>query len=173
MASFPWPHELGVEVSLADEVLSLATTVRATDDGPLPVSFGWHPYLTLPGVPREEWEIALPVLAHADLDDRGLPTGRVEPIAIEPAPLGERTYDDMFPELAHPAVFSLSGGGRRIEVEFVEGYQVAQIYAPPGEDYICLEPMTAPTNALISGDRLPSVPAGGSFRAEFVIRVSS
>ena len=42
----------------------------------------------------------------------------------------------------------VSGPGQTIQVEFGAGYPVAQIYAPPGEQYICIEPMTARTNAL-------------------------
>ena len=44
---------------------------------------------------------------------------------------------------------------------------------PPGPDdeYVCFEPMTAPVNALAAGEGLPAVPPGGSFRAEFSIRV--
>ena len=41
----------------------------------MPVAFGYHPYLRLPGAPREAWEVTLPVRAHAELDDRGIPTG--------------------------------------------------------------------------------------------------
>ena len=46
--------------------------------------------------------------------------------------------------------------------------------APPGPDdeYVCFEPMTAPVNALAGDDGVPSVPPGGSFRAEFSIRVA-
>src|SRR5204862_8098848 len=129
--------ELALEVELAEDALTIATIVRATGDESVPISFGWHPYLTLPGVPRRDCEVALPVRARAELDARGLPTGRVDPVEVETAPLGDRTYDDMFPELAEPPVFSLAGGGRRIEVEFGQGYPVAQVYAPPGEEYVC------------------------------------
>ena len=67
-------------------------------------------------------------------------------MAIEPGPLGDEEYDDLFPELAEPAVFAVEGGGRRIEVAFEEGYPVAQVYAPPDQDFICFEPMAAPTS---------------------------
>jgi galactose mutarotase-like enzyme len=108
------------------------------------------------------------------LDDRGLPAGRTEAVDPDPAPLGERTYDDLFVALEQPAVFAVEGGGRRIELELGQGYPFAQVYAPDGsqeEPYICFEPMTAPVNALVSGDGLRSVPSGGSFRAEFSVRV--
>jgi aldose 1-epimerase len=170
-AGFPFPHALELRVELEQDTLTLATTVVADGELPVPISFGWHPYLCLPGVPREEWHVELPVRTSALLDDRGLPTGETEPAQAEPGPLGARAYDDLFLELDRPAVFALEGGGRRIELSFGEGYPVAQVYAPRGEDYICFEPMTAPTNALVSGFRLRMVPPGERFRAEFSIRV--
>jgi aldose 1-epimerase len=171
LAAFPFPHELRLEAELAGDTLSLATTLRCTGDVPVPVSFGWHPYLRLPGMPREQWQVELPVRTRALLDERGIPSGRAEPAEIEPGPLGDGEYDDLFTTLAEPARFALEGGGRRIELEFGEGYPVAQVYAPRHEQYICFEPMTAPTNALVSGAGLRTVEPGAAFRAEFRLRV--
>jgi galactose mutarotase-like enzyme len=175
LAPFPFPHELHVQAELADDTLTVVTIVLPTGEVAVPVSFGWHPYLRLPGVPRSDWRVELPVREHALLDERGLPTGETEQVEIEPGPLGERTYDDLFVGLEQPATFALEGGGRRIELELGSGYGVAQVFAPPEsrepDPYICFEPMTAPTNALVTGDGLVSVPPGGSFQAEFRIRV--
>jgi aldose 1-epimerase len=175
MATFPFPHELHVEAELHDGTLRVGTILLPTGDVAVPVAFGWHPYLRLPGVPRSEWWVELPVRRRAVLDDRGLPTGTYETVEIEPGPLGERTYDDHFVELERPATFVLEGGGRRIELELGEGYSFAQVYAPLGtgdDPYICFEPMTAAVNGLISGEGLRIVPPGGSFRADFTVRVS-
>jgi aldose 1-epimerase len=175
MAAFPFPHELHVQVELHDDTLTVATILVSTGDVAVPISFGWHPYLRLPGLPRAEWHVELPVRRRAILDGRGIPTGPSEAVAIEPGPLGDRTYDDHFLELDDPPTFVLLGGGRRIEVEFGDGYPYAQVYAPLGtgdEPYVCFEPMTAPVNALVSGDGLRSVAPGGSFRADFSVRVS-
>jgi aldose 1-epimerase len=65
------------------------------------------------------------------------------------------------------------GGGRRIEVSFLEGYRYAQVFAPPEPAVVALEPMTAPTNALVSGDGLTLVPPGGRFTASFRVAVVS
>jgi aldose 1-epimerase len=171
LAGFPFPHLLEQEVELEDGRLSIATTLRA-GDRPVPVSFGYHPYLRLPGVPRERWEVTLPVRRRAVLDDRGIPTGDGEPVDFQPGPLGERTFDDLFDQLDEPAVFVLTGGGRRIDLRLDAGYPFAQVYAPPGQDFICFEPMTAPTNALVSGDRLELVERGGAYAATFSIAVA-
>jgi aldose 1-epimerase len=45
------------------------------------------------------------------------------------------------------------------------------VYAPPGRNFICFEPMTAPTDALRSGTGLTVLAPGDSYRAavEFTV----
>jgi len=45
-------------------------------------------------------------------------------------------------------------------------------YAPPGEPFICFEPMTAPTNALVTGAGVAAVRPGDRFSARFSITAS-
>ncbi|MEO6496379.1 MAG: aldose 1-epimerase, partial [Solirubrobacteraceae bacterium] len=152
MAAFPFPHELRMDVALQDATLTVTTTLQATGDRPVPISFGYHPYFALPGVPRADWEVELPVEEHLVVDDRMIPTGVREPAqGVESGPLGDRTFDDGY-AVEPGARFALAGGGRRIEVAFERGYPIAVIYAPDNDDVVCFEPMTAPTNALGSGD---------------------
>jgi aldose 1-epimerase len=149
LAEFPFPHELRLDLKLENDALTITTTVDANQDSPVPISFGFHPYLTLPNVPREEWHIELPVETHLLLDERGIPTGETEPAGDHDGPLGDRTFDDAYTHV--DGEFVLEGGGRRIAVNFDEGYPYAQVYAPAGQALICFEPMTAPTNALVTG----------------------
>ncbi len=58
-------------------------------------------------------------------------------------------------------------------MEFLEGFPYAQIYAPPAHDYISLEPMTAPANALVTGEGLSVARAGSAYRAVFRITVGA
>ena len=155
-----------MEVELRRATLRVRTTVVPTSPAAVPVAFGFHPYLVLPGVPRASWRIELPVRCYLVTDERLIPAGppeRVEPYAGE---LGERTYDDGFDHLDTPAVFALDGGGRRIEVAFESGFPVAHVYAPGGSDVVCFEPMTAPANALVTG-AYPVAP----YAATFSVRV--
>ena len=172
LAGFPYPHELSIAVALSDSDLRIETTLRPTGVMAVPVSFGYHPYLTLPGVAREDFVVEMPVTEQAVVDGRGIPTGARDPVALEPGPLGMQSFDDLFPDIAAGATFALEGGGRRIEVVFEEGYPIAQVFAPPAEDFICFEPMTAPTNALVTGDSLRRVEPGAEFTARFSIAVS-
>ncbi len=170
--AFPFPHTLTIEATLETRTLTIATTVDADAGGPVPIAFGYHPYLRLPGVDRGLWEVEVPVTEALSLDDQMLPTGERVPVTVKPAPLGERTFDDAYAAPADGRPFVLAGGGRRIELAFLEGFPFAQVFAPAADDVVAFEPMTAPTNALVDGGAaLPVLAAGESFRAGFSITV--
>lgn len=151
LASFPFPHRLALTVSLFERTLRLRTSVTPSGEKAVPQCFGFHPYLRLPDAPRNQWIIETPPLRHLKLDERGLPTGETSPQPATTEALGDKAFDDGYDEVAEGAVFAVSGGGRRIEVHFEQGYPAAQVFAPPGEDVVCFEPMTAPTDALRRG----------------------
>ena len=161
--AYPFPHELRMDVTLERQAMRITTSVKGND---VPISFGYHPYLTLPGVPRAEWHVELPVSEKLIADAKGIPTGETEPANEPSGPLGDRGYDDGYKGVTGP--FVLSGGGRRIEVTFDEGYEYAQVYAPAGQDLICFEPMTAPTNVLVTGN----CPTTDAYEAAFTISVT-
>jgi galactose mutarotase-like enzyme len=163
-AMFPFPHTLAIEAELRGAELEVRAIVRADAGSPVPVAFGFHPYMRLPGLPRAEWEVSAPVANRLLLDERGLPTGERGPADFEPGPLGERGLDDAFTSSGGDP-FALSGGGRRIEVALVDGYPYVQLYAPPDRDLIAFEPMTAPTNALVSGEDLTVLEPGEEYEA--------
>jgi len=169
MAAFPFPHQVEIEAELTEGELRIATKLHASGDAQVPVSFGYHPYFRLPGVERASWEVEIPVSRRVDLDEEELPTGETESTQVEGGPLGSRTFDDEFGAPDEP--FALEGGGRRIEVFFEEGYPFAQVYAPDDDDVIAFEPMTAPTNALVSGLDLKLLEPGESFEAIFLVTV--
>jgi galactose mutarotase-like enzyme len=172
LAAFPFPHTLTVAAVVREASLEVATTVAATGDRPVPVAFGWHPYLRLPGAPRAAWRLLLPDRTHLELDDRGLPTGGASGEPAEADPVGDRTYDDLYALERDPAArrLGLEAAGRRLLVEYGDGYDHAQVFAPPGAEFVCLEPMAAPTAALAAG-ATPLVAPGDTFTARFTIRV--
>lgn len=173
IAAFPFPHELTYQATLRRRTLTIATTVRASGEAPVPICFGYHPYFRLPGVDRSEWEIEIPVRRRLALDRQGLPTGEREATRVQGGRLGSRTFDDAYEAPDGRAPFVLAGGGRRIEVSFLEGYQYAQVYAPADDDVVAFEPMTSPTNALVTGGPdLQLLAPGDMYRAAFSITVT-
>jgi galactose mutarotase-like enzyme len=171
LAGFPFPHVMELDATLAPGRLTVATTLRATGDVAVPVAFGFHPYLRLPAVPREEWLVSLPARRHLRLDARSIPTGEAVPEPRRRFRLGDGAFDDGYDGLTDGARFSVAGGGRTVSVVFDTGYPAGQLFAPEDSGFICFEPMTAPTNALRSGAGLRQVAPGGAFTAVFSICV--
>jgi galactose mutarotase-like enzyme len=169
--AFPFPHTLKMDVRVEGATLILHTTVSADRDAAVPISFGYHPYFRIPGAAREEWKIELPVRERLVLDERMIPTGEREPVGDLDGPLGERSFDDGYAALEPGRPFVVAGAGRRIAVSFDEGFPFAQVYSPPGAEFICFEPMTTPTNALRDGTDLPIVEPGESFSATWRVAV--
>ncbi len=168
---FPYVHELTYEATLTDERLTIATTLRATGSDRVPVSFGFHPYLVLPDAPRRTWDVALAASHRLVLDERLIPTGERVALVERAFTLGEQSWDDGLDGVAQPATFSVADRRRTLGVTFEQGFPFAQVYAPPGQDLICFEPMTAPANALVSGDGLSVVAPGDACTAVFSIAV--
>jgi galactose mutarotase-like enzyme len=171
LAAFPFPHRLALEIALEPTRLTVSTVLTPTSGRAVPVAFGFHPYLTLPGTAREDLVLGLPAMTRLGLDERGLPDGTRVPLAARDARLGETTYDDHFTDLGDAPAFVLAGSGREITMRFLEGYTHLQLFAPPASPVVAIEPMTAATDALRTGAGLRSVTE--PLRATFAIEVRS
>ncbi len=173
LAAFPFAHELRFEAALSGPTLTIITTVLASGDATVPIAFGYHPYLRLPGVAREDWRVEVPVREQLRLDSQMLPTGERVDAEVFAGRLGARTFDDAFVAPADGAPFVLAGNRRRIELAFLGGYPYAQVFAPAEDDVIAFEPMTAPTNALVDGGaELPLLAPGERYEASFSVTLA-
>jgi aldose 1-epimerase len=169
---FPFTHELELEAAVGDGLLTMDTTLYATGSDPVPVAFGYHPYLRIPGTSRTTWRIQLGAFRRLVLDERMIPTGERQAVDQRSVDLGDSSWDDAFDGLTTHARFDAATGDSSVEVEFLRGYAFAQVFAPPGTDYICFEPMTAPANALNSGDGLHVIAPGEDYRTGFRVRLA-
>ncbi len=172
--SFPFGQLVELDVRVDGTTLTVTTTVQTTDERTAtPVSFGFHPYFRLPGGSRSTTNLRLPPRRHLRLDDRQLPDPR-EPPAREPAddrPIAQRTFDDLY-ALGRDRRFVLAANGRALTIVFDRGYRYAQVFAPPRAEFVCIEPMVAPVNALVTGDA-PLVEPGGRYRATWTVTVTT
>ena len=146
---------------------------RPASEGPVPVAFGFHPYLGLPGPPRAA------VAARAAADAAPRARRPRHPDRREDAPFGARRRPARRPGLRRR--FRTRGEARdaldlrrrrlRICASSCSRATVRPGLRPEGQDFVALEPMTAPTNALASGRGLRARRAGRASRAAFRVRV--
>ena len=172
LASFPFPHLLAVTVRLADPSLDGAHRGNPDWRSGGAAVFRFPPVSSAARFVAGGVDHRRPRHSGSCASTGGdCPPARRRRQPAMTEPLGDKAFDDGYDEVADGAVFAVSGGGRRIEVHFDEGYPAAQIFAPPGEDVVCFEPMTAPTDALRRGGYRSARP-GGSAVAVFSIRVA-
>lgn len=168
LESFPFRHVVEIGVTVTPGRTRVRTSVLAGTVA-VPVSFGWHPYWRVPGA-RDQWQLRLPAGEHLTLDRRGIPTAVARTIEAQTVALAGREFDDLYAPRGAARVAVLSGAGAQLRLELDPGYPYLQVYAPGGGAFCCLEPMTAPTNALVTG-RHPMVAAGEAFTAGFTATV--
>jgi aldose 1-epimerase len=169
---FPFPHRLEYRARVGPRTIEIGVGLEPTEDIPVPVSFGFHPYLRIPGGERATAQMTLPVRRALVLDASKIPTGETEPCEPGLRQLGGAAWDDGFSDLVNPPRFLLGNHEAEISLTFLRGYRFAQVFAPPGSDFVCFEPMTAPTNALASGGTdLPIVAPGDRYDTAFEITV--
>ncbi len=152
MAQFPFAHTIEMTYRLQDGVLEVHTAIENLSTEPMPLAIGFHPYFRLRDTHRDTWRVHVAARQHVDLSSALIPTGQQSAVNLpDPAPLAGTQLDDVFADLIRDrdgrATFWVDDGRQRISVLYGPKYKVAVIYAPPGKDYICFEPMTAITNA--------------------------
>lgn len=182
MAQFPFAHTIEVTYRLAEGELEVETLLRNHATAPMPVAIGFHPYFRLHDAPRDRWKLHLAARQHVGLTERLVPSGADRPVAFpDPLPLAGVQLDDVFRELIRDAggraEFWIQGERQRLSVILGPRYLAGVVYAPPGRDFVCIEPMAAITNGLNLAPRgqyseLQSVPAGGEWRESFWVRPS-
>jgi aldose 1-epimerase len=189
-SGYPWSLDLSVTYQLGPDGLRVtqAATNRAAE--PAPYASGAHPYLALGDGPVDVLALHLPAHRRSLLDDRLLPVGS-EPVAGTPydftsaRPVGGLPLNDAFTGLDRDddgvATVSLrdpaSGTGVALWVDARHRWLQLFTADEAGETArrsLAVEPMTAPADALRSGEDLVVLdPAGGpgaTFSADWGIR---
>src|SRR5581483_6198049 len=166
---FPFPHALEFRAEVSTRALAIEVGITTGPSTEAPVSFGFHPYLSLGEVPRDAWTIELPDRRALTLDDRMLPTGERVDRPAESIPLGHRAFDDALELTGSTATFTARAPERSITVAFGDGYHFAQVFSPSGAGFVCFEPMTSPANALVTGDSLELAHSGRQTWSKFQI----
>jgi aldose 1-epimerase len=182
IAQFPFAHTISMTHRLTEGALEIETSIENLSVNPMPVAIGFHPYFRLYDAPRDQWRVHLAARQHLKLDERLIPTGERQPVDYQdPQPLSGMQFDDVFADLVRDpsgrARFWFEGRSQRITVSYGPKYTVAVVYAPPGRDYLCFEPMAAITNAFNLAQagvykELQSIAPAGLWKESFWIQPS-
>jgi galactose mutarotase-like enzyme len=145
LEQYPWAFHSEVTFSLEGSCLRLAARVRNDSSTPMPFALGYHPYF-LAGDKRQ-----VRIDTHA--------TRAFDNVAKRTVLFGG--FDLELPEVD---VHLLDHGSSASALHFGDGSRIALtgsaefthwvVWTLAGKDFVCLEPWTAPGNALNTGERL-------------------
>jgi aldose 1-epimerase len=178
MAQFPFAHTIQITHRLYGGTLEVRTAIQNHSTETMPLVVGFHPWYQIPGEPRDQWKVRLPVREHYVLSPKLIPTGETRPLDLpDPTPLAGRQLDDVFGSVDPKGEVSLEANGRKVSVRFGPKFPIAVVYAPNTRDVVCFEPMTGLTNGFNLAHEgifknLQSVPSGGTWTERFWIRPS-
>jgi galactose mutarotase-like enzyme len=144
-SQYPWAFRTEILFELRGTCLRLTTTIQNTSAEPMPYALGFHPYFAV----ADKSQARLPTMA----------TQAFNNVSKTVEPFGGFDFTQQEVDLhlidhaASHAALHLDASAR-IEVRASSDFVRWVVWTLAGRDFICLEPWTAPGNALNTGEHL-------------------
>jgi aldose 1-epimerase len=184
---YPFTLRFDVDYRLSAGGLTIRTTTTNLGRQAAPFGAGHHPYFTV-GTLIDQALLKMPALMRLELNERLIPTGRVQPNGgtaydfLELRPIGSLKMDTAFANLAADSDglirvhLHAPGGDPRITLWMEPVYRFLMVYTPDAipertrrRRSIAIEPMTCAPNAFRSGDGLIVLQRGESWSGSWGI----
>ena len=138
---------------LINNELTIETTIFNEDEKSMPISFGFHPYFLKTD---ENTTLKIPANEVIEVNDIMIPNGNIFNknkkwnFINDEISLKDNAFDDGFQGLKYNENQVSEFSSEDIKIAFDKNFAYAQVYAPSdtNKPYVCIEPMTAATNAL-------------------------
>ena len=164
-AGYPFLLETIVRYELLDDGLTVTHTIRNLSKRSAPVAVGSHPYLRIGDVPTDDLVLRVAAGSRFEVDEQFIPTAEVPIAGFDGGQLRDLELNDAFGQVPHEdgiAIHSITApDGRRVELWQDDNFGYVQVYTcrvfpTAGETRfaVAIEPMTAPPNALATGQGL-------------------
>lgn len=140
-AGWPWPWRARQTVRLTDQGLEIVLSLINAGDAVMPAGLGLHPYFHK----ATDSRLSLSAKGVWLTDAREIPERLATPDAVIDWSSGPALADAPFVDHAYAGWDGeavMEGGGRRVIMRGGAGAEWAQVYAPVGADFFCVEPVT-------------------------------
>jgi galactose mutarotase-like enzyme len=161
-AAFPWDFELTFRYVLEGATLTVAQEYRNTGAHPMPLHAGFHPYFFVPDASKARATISTD--ATRAMDNRTGATGAFTGFDLTQPEVDLHLLDHR----ARTTRLAL-GDGRAVTLRMDAAFKTLVVWTLTGRDFVCVEPWTAPGNALNTGEGLVEVAPGAAFACAFSI----
>lgn len=154
---WPWPFRAEQRLTLDDDGLTVSLLLTNEGDQTMPAGLGFHPYF-----PRDaSTRLTMAAERMWEGDETMIPTRAVAADAFGDWRAGagfpDRLIDNSFDGWTGQAVIDGAGGVTRIGAI---GARAVHLYAPPGETFLCVEPVSHLPDALNQGFAIDTLDPG-------------
>jgi aldose 1-epimerase len=144
---WPWRYRAKLRFAIDPRGLTVDLTLTNADATPMPAGLGLHPYFVRTAGAR----LSLEASGVWRTDDSRIPVALVPPGEVVDWSTGPALCD--VPPVDHAYAgwtgeARLTGGGRTVVLQADPVARWVQVYAPPGEAYVCVEPVSHRPDAL-------------------------
>jgi galactose mutarotase-like enzyme len=146
-AVFPWDFEVTLRYALRGRILRIEQRIETRGED-MPFGAGFHPYFFIPD--NEKSRVRVPTPATRAWDN----VQKTDITIDGPIDFGRPEVDLRLHDHGGTDATLELGKGRKIDIRASEALRHWVIWTLGGRDFVCLEPWTAPPNALNSGKDL-------------------
>jgi galactose mutarotase-like enzyme len=153
LAMYPWPFRLALGLTLRGASLRLDVSVENTGTEPMPFAFGIHPYFQV----GDKAGARIATRATRAFDNVSKTVGPFHGFDLTAKEVDLHLLDHGSSESA------LEGAdGSRLDLRASPEFGRWVVWTLAGKDFVCVEPWTAPADALNTGESLLVVPPAGT-----------
>jgi galactose mutarotase-like enzyme len=160
--AFPWKFRVRISYVLAGATLAIEQEYVNADARPMPLHAGFHPYFAVPAAQKADTRIETDATRAYDNT-----TGATVPFTG--FDLTAREVDLHLLDHRARTTRLRRPDGASVRLDMDESFTTLVVWTLEGRDFVCVEPWTAPRDALNTGERLIHVPPGATHRARFAI----
>jgi galactose mutarotase-like enzyme len=162
LAMFPWEFSLELGFRLEGARLVIASRIANESTRVMPCALGYHPYFLV----QDKAHTNVELRATRVFDNVKKAYGPFTGFDLNAPELDLHLLDN--PRDSGALAF---GDGTRVVVRGSPAFTTWIVWAVAGKDYICLEPWTAPGNALNTGEKLSELRPGTAVEASIEIEL--
>jgi galactose mutarotase-like enzyme len=156
LAAYPWEFRVELSFTLRGRHLRLSSQVQNRARSPLPFAFGYHPYFAVGDKRR------LGIDTHAT---RAFDNVSQREIAFTGFDFSASELDLHLLDHGSSESALHLGDGSRVRVAGSSDFVRWVVWTKAGKGFVCLEPWTAPGNALNTGEGLCLLPPGETWQS--------
>lgn len=150
---FPWQFALTYRYTVGEGRFRVEQRIENRSEEPMPFAAGFHPYFLVPDADKARVRIPTPATRAWDNVEK-CEIALDGPIDLTKPEVDLHLVDHGSSEA------TLDLGDARVVISGAEAYRRWVVWTLRGKDFVCLEPWTAPANALNTGEGLRIVAPG-------------